>query len=262
MYTFFRFYDKLTMKASLIPLPVLERAQRGILFMLKTKELPENERPYEKCEKYGAQALSDAELLAVIIRTGTKTKRSVELAMEILNMAGKRDSLSGLNNLTMTQLMRIPGIGRVKAIQIQCVLELSKRIQRSCTSMGPDCTNPDVIAGYYMEDMRHYRQEHLILLMLNTKNKKIGDMVISKGSVNAALISPREIFLEALRHNAVNIILLHNHPSGDPTPSREDIEVTQAIAGLGRMLGIRLLDHIIIGDKTYKSLFQCGFIQE
>ena len=163
--------------------------------MLKTKELPENERPYEKCEKYGAQALSDAELLAVIIRTGTKTKRSVELAMEILNMAGKRDSLSGLNNLTMTQLMRIPGIGRVKAIQIQCVLELSKRIQRSCTSMGPDCTNPDVIAGYYMEDMRHYRQEHLILLMLNTKNKKIGDMVISKGSVNAALISPREISL-------------------------------------------------------------------
>ena len=93
-----------------------------------------------------------------------------------------------------------------------------------------------MIAGYYMEDMRHYRQEHLILLMLNTKNKKIGDMVISKGSVNAALISPREIFLEALRHNAVNIILLHNHPSGDPTPSREDIEVTQAIAGLGRML--------------------------
>ena len=96
--------------------------------------------------------------------------------------------------------------------------------------------------------------------MLNTKNRKIGDMVISKGSVNAALISPREIFLEALRHDAVNIILLHNHPSGDPTPSKEDIDVTQNIASLGKMLGIRLLDHIIIGDKTYKSLFQCGHI--
>ncbi|HIQ98749.1 MAG TPA: DNA repair protein RadC [Candidatus Scybalocola faecavium] len=228
--------------------------------MLKTKELPENERPYEKCEKYGPQILSDAELLAVVIRTGTKTKRSVELAMEILNMAGGQEGLNGLNDLSRAQLMKIPGIGRVKAIQIQCVLELSKRIQKSGAARGLDCRNPQAIAGYYMEEMRHYRQEHLVLLMLNTKNRKIGDMVISKGSVNAALISPREIFLEALRHDAVNIILLHNHPSGDPTPSKEDIDVTQNIASLGKMLGIRLLDHIIIGDKTYKSLFQCGHI--
>lgn len=228
--------------------------------MLKTKDLPESERPYEKCEKHGASSLSDAELLAVIIRTGTKSKRSVELAMEVLNLGSARGGLDSLNDLTTAQLMKIPGIGRVKAIQIQCVLELSRRLYQSRAAFGPNFSDPASIAGYYMETMRHYRQEHLILLMLNTRNRKIGDILLSKGSVNAALISPRDIFLEALRHDAVNIVLLHNHPSGDPAPSHEDIEITRTVAELGNILGIHLLDHIIIGDGQYKSLFESGLV--
>lgn len=228
--------------------------------MLKTKELPENERPYEKCEKYGAGALSDAELLAVIIRTGTRQKRSVELAMEILHMCGEKGSLDALYGLSAVQLMKIPGVGRVKAIQIQCVLELSRRIHQAGSLTGPEFTSPKRVAHYYMEKMRHYRQEHLILLMLNTKNRKIGDMVLSIGSVNAAMISPRDIFLEALRHEAVNIILLHNHPSGDPSPSNEDIEITVKVSRLGQALGVRLLDHIIIGDRRFISLMEGGYI--
>ncbi len=225
--------------------------------MLKIKELPENERPYERCERWGAAALSDAELLAVIIRTGTKQKRSVELAVDILRLC-EGSSLSGLHDLSMAQLKKIPGIGRVKAIQIQCVLELSRRLGQSGTPKGPGFTNPAVIAGYYMETLRHYRQEHLLMVMLDTKNRRIGDVLLSKGSVNAAIISPRDIFLEALRHDAVHIILVHNHPSGDPTPSAEDIKVTATVARLGGMLGIGLLDHIIIGDKIFWSLLEHG----
>lgn len=228
--------------------------------MLTTKDLPKNERPYEKCEQSGPESLSDAELLAVIIKTGTKDKRSVDLAQELLSLAEKRGGLNALNDFSATQLMKLPGIGRVKAIQIQCVLEFSKRMNRAKAMAGLDCTDPASIAGYYMEDMRHYRQEHLMMLMLNTKNRKIGDVILSKGSVNAALISPREIFAEALRHDAVNIILLHNHPSGDPTPSADDIAVTRTVAAAGELLGINLLDHIIIGDKTFQSLYARGLI--
>ncbi len=229
--------------------------------MLTTKDLPESERPYEKCEQNGPKSLSNAELLAVIIKTGTKEKRSVDLAHELLNMAEKKGGLNALNDFSATQLMKIPGIGRVKAIQIQCVLEFSKRMNRAKAVSGLCCTDPASIAGYYMEDMRHFRQEHLIMLMLNTKNRKIGDITLSKGSVNAALISTREIFAEALRHDAVNIILLHNHPSGDPTPSAEDIAVTRTVASCGELLGVHLLDHIIIGDKTFQSLYAKGLIQ-
>lgn len=226
--------------------------------MLKIKELPEDERPYEKCEKYGVQSLSDAELLAVIIKTGTKKKRSVELAMEVLNLS--HDGLNGLYAVSAKQLMNVSGIGRVKAIQIECALELSRRMRRAGTQNRLTFTSPQVISDYYMETMRHFRQEHLMLLMLDTKNRKIADTVVSKGSVNMALISPREIFLEALRHEAVNIVLLHNHPSGDPTPSKEDIEVTKAVAKVGLMMGIRLLDHIVIGNNVYVSLLEEGYL--
>lgn len=229
--------------------------------MLTTKDLPESERPYEKCEQNGPESLSNAELLAVIIKTGTKEKRSVDLAHELLSMAEEKGGLNSLNDFSAAQLMKIPGIGRVKAIQIQCVLEFSKRMNRAKAVSGLCCTKPESIAGYYMEDMRHYRQERLIMLMLNTKNRKIGEITLTKGSVNAALISTREIFAEALRHDAVNIILLHNHPSGDPTPSGDDIAVTRTVAAAGELLGVRLLDHIIIGDKTFQSLYAKGLIQ-
>lgn len=221
------------------------------------KELPDTERPYEKCQKFGAAALSDAELLAVIIRSGTKSKRSIDLAETMLQIgagAQKQSGLSGLCRMSMQDLMRIKGIGTVKAIQILCTVELSKRIARS--SYGKDFVfeSSSSVADYYMESLRHLKQEQLMLMMLDTKNCMIADQLISKGTVNSSVFDPRDIFIEALRHEAVNIILIHNHPSGNPTPSQPDILMTKRIAASGKMLGIRLIDHIIIGDNCYESL--------
>lgn len=228
--------------------------------MITTKNLPPNERPYEKCEQNGPESLSNAELLAVIIKTGTKQKRSVELAQEILSLAQTYGGLYGLHKLSIKDLLSIDGIGRVKAIQILCTLELAKRLNKTSKPERVQFDSPTSIASFYMEHMRYYRQEHLILLMLDTKNRMIKDILLSKGSINASLISTREIFCEALRYDAVNIILIHNHPSGDPTPSKDDINVTKEVLAAGKIIGIQLLDHIIIGDHTFMSLHSSGYL--
>ena len=228
--------------------------------MITTKNLPPSERPYEKCEQNGPESLSNAELLAVIIKTGTKQKRSVDLAQEILSLSQSHGGLYGLYRLSMKDLLNIDGIGRVKAIQILCTLELAKRLSQTFQPDRMAFDSPSSVASFYMEHMRHYRQEHLMLLMLDVKNRKIKDLLLSKGSINASLISTREIFCEALRYGAVNIILIHNHPSGDPTPSKDDITVTKEVQAAGKIIGIQLLDHIIIGDQTFKSLHSCGYI--
>ena len=158
-----------------------------------------------------------------------------------------------MTHLKVEQLTKIKGIGSVKAVQIKCIAELSRRIAKSIASERLSFQHPQTIASYYMEDMRHQEQEMLICIMLNTKNSFLGDVMISKGTVNASLISAREIFLSALSFQAVNIILLHNHPSGNPAPSDEDIMVTRQIKEAGDLLGIQLLDHIIIGDQQYIS---------
>lgn len=227
---------------------------------LTVKNLPETERPYEKCENYGAEFLSDAELLAVIIRTGTRHTRSIDLAHQILKLSGPACGLNYLHQLTLNDLQKIKGIGKVKAIQILCVLELSRRITKASVGERIKFNNPAHVAAYYMEDMRYYQQEHLVLVMLDTKHNMIKDSIISKGSVNATIVDPRMIFIEALQYHAVNIILVHNHPSGDPAPSNEDIAVTRKIADAGMLLGIRLSDHIIIGDKQYESLHMKGIV--
>jgi DNA repair protein RadC len=227
---------------------------------LTVKELPITERPYEKCEKYGAASLSDAELIAVIIRSGSNKERCVDVANRILNFNEMEKGLIGIHQLSMKDFMQIHGVGKVKAIQLLCLTEISKRMAKAVYSSKLKLTNPDSIAGYYMEQMRHLRVEQTLLLMLDTKCKLIADMVLSIGSVNASITAPREIFLNALRHSAVSIILLHNHPSGDPTPSREDITTTKRIKEAGQLIGILLMDHIIIGDTTYVSLKERGFI--
>lgn len=221
---------------------------------LPIKNLPESERPYEKCQKLGVKALSDAELLAVIIKTGTKNIRSTELALHILNLCAPKGGLSGLCHLTLSDLQKVKGIGKVKAIQVLCAAELSIRISASAAAGKLNFNRPDTIAAYYMEEMRHYTQEHLMLMMFDTKNRLIKDCLMFKGTVNAAMINPREIFIEALKHDAVSIVLVHNHPSGDPAPSTEDIKVTRTMAHAGRLIGIQLLDHLIIGDHRYESL--------
>lgn len=225
---------------------------------LTVKELPLSERPYEKCEQYGAGALSDAELLAVIIRTGTKKQRAIDLAVNILNYSSAYPGLKGLNYLSIKELTGINGIGRVKAIELLCLTELTKRMAKEIHRDSLKLVTPQSVADYYMQDMRHLSREQVILLMMDSKNKIIKDMIISAGTVNTSIMPTREVFIYALKYEAVNIILLHNHPSGDPTPSAEDIRVTKRLTEAGNLIGITLMDHIIIGDNRYISLKEQG----
>lgn len=224
------------------------------------KSIPKEERPYEKCLEKGAENLTDAELLAVILRTGSRGESALELSRKVLAQNG--GGLLGIYHMSVTDLTQMKGLGTVKAVQLKCVAELSKRIARATFSEGVSFRNPAAVAGYYMEELRHQEQEVLLLVMLNSKGRLIRDQVISKGTVRAALISPREIFIEAIKHQAVSILLLHNHPSGVPDPSREDIRLTLRVRQAGELLGIELLDHIIIGDRQAVSMREQGFWQE
>lgn len=226
-----------------------------MVIIASIKELKKENRPYEKFIEKGAKALTDAELLAIIIRTGTFEKTSVELAESILDLSGK-EGILGIISLSVPELKKLKGIGQVKAVQIKCIAELSRRIAKSNVSFCQEFASPELIAAYYMEDMRHYKTEHLMIVMLNTKHHFIGDYELSKGTVNASLASPREAYIEALKSEAVYLVLIHNHPSGDPTPSKEDLLTTRRMKEAGSIIGITLIDHIIIGDNKYISLRQ------
>ena len=212
------------------------------------KEIPSADRPYEKCEKLGAGALSDTELLAVLLRTGTRGENALELASRILYHNGESGIL-GIHQFSIERLKKIHGVGRVKAVQLSCISELAKRLSKASAGELLSFENPDSIARYFMK-----------LLMLNSKSKLIGETNISKGTVNASLITPRELFIEALQKNAVFVIILHNHPSGEPTPSREDRLITRRIQDAGTLIGIELLDHIIIGNNCYVSFREEGML--
>ena len=224
------------------------------------KQLPESVQPYEKCIRYGDQALSDAELLAVIIRTGTQGESAVTLARRLLSEFRFPEGILGLLRTSIPELCKIKGIGTVKAVQLKCIGELSKRIARAGFGEQPLFSAPEDIAAYYMEQLRHEVREQVVVMMLNSKNRLLHEQVISTGTVNFSLVSPREIFVEALRYQAVSICLLHNHPSGDPTPSREDILITRRMKEAGELLGICLIDHVIIGDNRYCSLKKKGIL--
>jgi DNA repair protein RadC len=210
-------------------------------------------RPYEKCVRLGAESLTDAELLAAILRTGVSGMDSVALAEHIFSLQSQK-GLVGLASVTVQELQKIRGVGMVKAVQIKCICELSRRIAKQSAAVKLDFTYPEAVAQYYMQDLRNLDKEHMILAMLDSKCRLIADTVLSVGTVNASLVTPREVFAEALRHNAVFIILLHNHPSGDATPSRNDLMVTERVAKAGELIGVQLVDHIIIGDNVYTSL--------
>jgi DNA repair protein RadC len=223
------------------------------------KHLPNDERPYEKCLLTGPKSLTDKELLAVIIRCGIAGENSLEISSRILDLSGSVKGILGLTKLTIPELMTVKGIGKVKAIQIVCIAELAQRIVKTSVEPRVQWNNPEDIAMYYMEELRHLEQEELRVLLLDTKNHLIQSLVLTKGTVNASLISPREIFIEALRYHAVYIILIHNHPSGDANPSREDIKVTRQVRDAGALIGIQLLDHIIIGNHIYISMRNAGY---
>lgn len=223
---------------------------------LTVKELPVSERPYEKLEKFGAGVLSDAELIAIIIKSGTQKERSIDLAQKVLSLSKR--GLAGIHQMSLKELESISGIGRVKAIQIKAIAELSTRISKTSALQKIQIGSPASVAGIYMEEMRYLEQEHLKLVLLDTKNNIICDHVVSVGTVNASLVNPREVLIYALKHGAVHMIILHNHPSGDPSPSREDISITKRILEASDIIGIKLLDHIIIGDGNYISLKERG----
>ncbi len=225
---------------------------------LTMKELPESEQPYEKCIKYGPEYLSDAELLAVFIRTGMKGRTSTELAQQFLAEGNK--NLLNLYDYSLLSLMRIPGIGRVKAVQLKCIGEISRRIAKAVRIKGVSFDNPALVADFYMEKLRHEKQECFAACLLDSKGRYLGERILTIGSVNASIVSPRDLFIQALQAQAASIIILHNHPSGEPQPSREDMHVTKCIAECGKMLQIELIDHIIIGDNKYYSFREKGLL--
>ncbi len=224
----------------------------------RIEDLPEDARPFERYQRYGIHALSDAELLALILRTGTKNLNCMELCRQVLESGG--GNLSGIYGKSEKELRRVPGIGPVKAVQLVCIGEIAKRIARTRRNYDSPLDDAKKVSERYMEAMRHLKEEHVILLALDVKCRLIREIEISVGTVNQSVLRPREVFVQALKHEAVNIILLHNHPSGDPVPSREDLMITEKLVEVSKLVGIPLLDHIIIGDCCFTSLRENGEI--
>ena len=223
---------------------------------MKMKEMPLSERPYEKLMLYGEEKLSNAELLGIIIKTGTKEESALILAQKILNLSNGDESLRFLQNITIEELMQIKGIGKVKAIQIKAVGELVKRISKPINSQVIKVKNTKDVAELVSEEMKYEKREKVKLIILNNKNKVLKILDISLGGTNFALIEPKEILSEAIKMQAPKIILAHNHPSGDPTPSDDDYRVTDRIYECADIMGIKLIDHVIIGDGTFDSVMR------
>nr|WP_226984146.1 DNA repair protein RadC [Halothermothrix orenii] len=215
------------------------------------KELPEEERPREKLIKHGARALSNAELLALIIRTGNKKRTAVELSQDILNFFG---GLEALNDISVEEITRINGVGLAKGAQIQATVELSKRLFKAGKDNRPVVKSPGDVAELVMPDMRYLKQEVFKIILFDIKNQLIAISEISRGGLSSSIVHPREVFKEAIRRSSAAVILVHNHPSGDPSPSDEDINVTRRLVDSGKILGVDVLDHIIIGDGVYLSM--------
>ncbi len=211
--------------------------------------------PYERFIALGPEALSDAELIAIILRTGTRSFSALELAKRILRKTnGSDEGLNCLHHLSLQELKEIPGIGEVKAVKLKCMAEIAVRMSREKASGKLKFDSPRSVAEYYMEEMRHQEKEKILLLLLDNKLQFIEEYMISLGTVNSSLLSTRDVFIRALKVRASHIMLLHNHPSGDPKPSRQDILITRKIKEAGELMDIPLVDHIILGDGIYTSL--------
>lgn len=222
---------------------------------LKMKELPILERPYEKLEIYGAEMLSNAELLAIIIKTGNKKETAVALAQKILNLNKNynKNDLRFLQEISIEELTEVKGIGKVKAIQIKAVSEIAKRITKPITNKIKISNTKDV-AELVMSELRYEKREIAKVIILNNKNIVLRIVNISLGGSNFACIEPKDVLAEAIKMQAPKIILIHNHPSGDPKPSKSDYKVTDRIYECADLMGIELLDHVVIGDGIYESV--------
>lgn len=225
---------------------------------MKIKELPLSERPYEKLEKYGEESLSNAELLAIIIKTGTKEESSVGIAQKILNLNKNLDTkdLRFLQEISLEEFMQIKGIGKVKALQLKAICELTKRISRPINNKKDVIRTPKDVANLLMPELKYEKRELAKVIILNTKNVILRIINISLGGSNFACIEPKDVLVDAIKMQAPKIILVHNHPSGDATPSKSDYRVTDRIYDSAQLLGIELLDHIVLGDGEYESLLK------
>jgi DNA repair protein RadC len=221
------------------------------------RDVVKDDQPRERLLIEGVSSLSNTELLAVLLRTGTKEESVLALAGRILHHF---DGLRMLKDATVEELTNINGIGIAKAAQLIAAFELGHRMVRIEYKERYSIRSPEDCANYMMEEMRFLQQEHFVCLYLNTKNQVMHRQTVFIGSLNASIVHPREVFREAFRRSAASIICLHNHPSGDPAPSREDIEVTKRLAECGKIMGVDLLDHIIIGEHRFVSLKEKGYI--
>lgn len=224
---------------------------------LPIKNVPEEERPRERMMQLGARHLSNQELLAILIGSGSKSESVISLSQRILVHF---EGLSLLKDATVEELTAIKGIGTAKAVLILSAIEIGKRISSHKPNEKYVIRSPEDGADYVMEEMRDLHQEHFVCIFLNTKNQVIHRQTIFIGSLNASIVHPREVYKEAVKRSAASIICAHNHPSGDPTPSQEDIHVTRRLTECGKMLGIELLDHIVIGDRKFVSLKEKGYL--
>lgn len=221
------------------------------------KDIPEHERPRERMLRYGVGALSHSELLAILLRTGSKQESVIQLAQRILSQT---DGIRGLMDLSLDELVSIKGIGPAKAVQIKAGIELGHRISNSKLPDPVIIRRPEDAAYHVMEQLRYLQKEHFICLFLNIKNHIIAQETLSIGSLNASIVHPREVFRAAIKCSSASIVCVHNHPSGDPTPSSEDIAITERLCEAGQLIGIDVLDHIIIGDGTFLSLKEQGLM--
>ncbi len=221
------------------------------------KDVPKQDRPRERLIQLGPAHLSNQELLAILLGSGTKQESVMELSNRLLVHF---EGMTLLKDAAIEELTAIKGIGAAKAVQLLAAVELGKRMHKMKPAERYMIRSPEDGADFIMEEMRDLKQEHFICLFLNTKNQVLHRQTIFIGSLNASIVHPREVYKEAVKRSAASIICAHNHPSGDPTPSQEDIQVTQRLKECGKMIGIELLDHIVIGDRTFISLKEKGYL--
>jgi len=225
---------------------------------MNIRELPETEKPREKLLREGKEKLSNTEILAILLRSGTKKKSALEIASEILSM--DRSGIQFLAECRPEELSRVSGIGPAKACEILAAVELGKRIASCSRDHGPLVTSSSGVADLFMEKMRYLKKEYFYSLLINAKGEIIEECNISIGDLCSSTTHPREVFVDAVRRSAGSVIFVHNHPSGDPTPSQADIDTTKRLMEVGILLGIPVLDHIIIGDGSFISMKAQGLI--
>ena len=225
---------------------------------IRVNDIPLNERPVEKLLQFGVESLSNEELLAILLRTGTKGENVIALSKRLLI---ELDGLDGLLNVSFEEASKIKGIKKVKACQIIAMMELFNRFKTlKSQKENLKISSPKDVSTLLINEMSNFKQEVFKLILLNTKNIIIGTKDVFKGTLNSSIVHPREVFKEAVQRGSANIIVCHNHPSGDPNPSKEDIDITLRLKDCGNIMGIGLLDHIIIGNNKYVSLKEKGII--